>query len=110
MCSWFNSKIKKIAEQYEIDSSSPMGFNAVSATVQLQIYAQPIGCPNFFATIFIFGVYFGDMREYLNIIRSLFWMSEDGGPTSFTSEAKSEFLRGMERGEWQAVHLQCLSF
>ena len=57
-----------------------------------------------------FGVYLGDMREYLNIIRSLFWMSEDGGPTSFTSEAKSEFLRGMERGEWQAGHLQCLSF
>jgi hypothetical protein len=53
MCSWFNNKIKKIAEQYPIDSSSPMGSDAVSATVQLQIYAQPIGCPNFFCNYYL---------------------------------------------------------
>lgn len=53
----------------------------------------------FLQLLFIIGVYLGDMREYFNIIRSLFWMGEDGGPISFTLEAKSEFLRGMERGE-----------
>jgi hypothetical protein len=41
------------------------------------------------------------MKEYLDIIRSVFWMNEDGGRIVFTLEEKSEFLRGMQQKDAQ---------